>query len=520
MPTGTGKAVVIAGIVEQAMKRWPNLRVQVLAHVQELVEQNQEKMLRMWPVCPAGIYCAGLKRRDVAPVTFASIGSVYQRAEEFGHTNLLLIDEAHMVGGKSTGMYRRYIEDLKRINPNLRVVGLSATIFRMGMGMLTEGDLFTDVCYDITGYEAFNALIDQGFLAPLIARPTDTTFDLSNVSVSNTGEFNATELQAVMDDSEQTRRALNEVEMFGTDRRRWLIFAAGVDHAIHVDTMLRSRGYDTAVLHDKTHPNDRRRIIDEYRRGKLRCVVNNSILTTGFDVPEVDLIACLRPTKSAGLWVQMLGRGTRPCDGKDNCLVLDFGDNTPRLGPINDPVVPRKRGKGKSGGGGSPVIVLCDACGAYNHILRKECMLCNAPLPERPLNLDLTRHAGTMDVLRRTPKTDEEPQVEIFDVTGVTYTRHQKEGRPASLMVEYACGMRFFKEFVPVEWTGNNAHGLAVKWWNARMRAIHGNVEPLPAIPASVDDLVSKAHFLPVPKRISVWYNRKPYPEVLKHEFE
>jgi len=70
-------------------------------------------------------------------------------------------------------------------------------------------------------------------------------------------------------------------------------------------------------------------------------MVNVGVLTTGFDFPEIDLIIMLRPTNSPVLWVQMLGRGTRPADGKENCMVLDFAGNTPRLGPINDPMIPK-----------------------------------------------------------------------------------------------------------------------------------------------------------------------------------
>lgn len=518
MPTGTGKAIVIGGIIERGVQLYPHLRVQVLAHVQELVEQNHEKLLRIWPLAPAGIYSAGLSRRDThAPITFAGIASVYERAEEFGHTNLVLIDEAHMVGTKQSGMYRRYLNDLRTINPGIRFAGLSATIFRQGMGLLTNGDLWSDVCYDITGYQAFNELVDQGFLAPLIARPTEARFDLSNVSTSNTGEYNLHELQQVMDDAAMTKRAINEIEAYGHDRERWLIFAAGVDHAIHVNTMLEERGIPTAVLHDKTHKKDRERIIRDYKAGRLRCVVNNSILTTGFDVPEIDLIGCLRPTKSAGLWVQMLGRGTRPCEGKDNCLVLDFGDNTPRLGPINDPVIPKPKGARKGTSPAVAPITICMLCKSYNHVLRKFCACCGEPLPARELSIVLTPHAGTSPLMRTDDAPKDVPQVEIFDVTRVTYTKHQREGRPASLRVEYTCGYRSFVEYVPLEYKGN-ARGLALKWWKGRMLAMHGDADGRP-LPESVNDILPHAHMLPVPRTIRVWYNRKPKPEVLSHEF-
>jgi DNA repair protein RadD len=109
----------------------------------------------------------------------------------------------------------------------------------------------------------------------------------------------------------------------------------------------------------------------------LRAIVNKDILTTGFDHPPIDLIGMLRPTMSTGLWVQMLGRGTRPYDWtnpqqyipgfefvKHHCLVLDFAGNTRRLGPINDPVIPLPKGKGRAG---DAPVKICGECGGYNH---------------------------------------------------------------------------------------------------------------------------------------------------------
>lgn len=526
---------MIGGLIERARKFYGDVRFEILTHVEELVEQNHKKMTELSPLTPAGIYCAGLNRRDTgAPVTFASIGSVYRKPGMLGVPNAILVDEAHLINPKQSGMYRDYIEAKRSMNRNLRVMGYSATIFRMGLGLLTEGDLFTDIVYDITGYQAFNQLIADGFLMPLVTLPTDTQFDLSGVGIS-AGEYKQGELEhAMMDDEARTYHALAELVQVGLtqNRKSWLIFASGVDHAKQVSEMLEMQfGIVAPVITADTPKEERRATIRAYREGVVRCIVNNNVLTTGFDAPGVDLIGVLRATKSASLWVQMLGRGTRPVwapgfdihdlvqrlesikrGGKENCLVLDYTRNTETLGPVNDPVVPRPKGKRIGPPPPAPVRT-CPTCGAYNHVLAKFCANCKAALPVEARSIEILSRSKH-EVMRK----GEEMQVELFDVDRVSYRRHEKEGRPPSMCVEYYCGWRTFKEWVCLEHQGN-ARNLAKKWWKNRMLAKFGEGVELPETPATVDEVLPFAHLLPMPKRIRVWYNRKPYPEVLSHEF-
>jgi len=132
-----------------------------------------------------------------------------------------------------------------------------------------------------------------------------------------------------------TVSAVDEIVRHGADRRAWLIFCSGVDHAFHVRDAIRGRGFSCEAILGETPPAERDQIIAGYKRGEIRCLTNANVLTTGFNAPGVDLIAMLRPTKSVGLYVQMIGRGTRLSPGKDNCLVLDFAGNVARHGPID-----------------------------------------------------------------------------------------------------------------------------------------------------------------------------------------
>ena len=497
LPTGTGKSIVIADFIEEVYKHYPMQRIMMLTHVKELIEQNFDKLLDMWPTAPAGIYSAGLGRREAySKITFAGIGSVSRKPELFGNQDLIIIDECHLVSPNSNTMYQKFIAKLKELNPHLKVIGLSATAYRLGLGTITDGGLFTDICYDLTNMESFNRLIAEGYLAPLIPKQTKTQLDVDDVHIRG-GEFIQAELQAAVDKEEITNAALQEIISQGHDRKSWLLFATGIEHAEHIATMLNSFGIPTAAVHSKMD-EDREKILRDFKSGKLRAVVNNNVLTTGFDHPEIDLIGMLRPTTSPGLWVQMLGRGTRPCEGKDNCLVLDFAGNTKRLGPINDPILPTKRGKKR--GGQAPVRV-CELCNTINHASVRVCVCCGFEFPRQ---VKIHAFASEDDLL-----VDGLPQIETFKVDRVIYKKHKKLGRPDSINVTYYCGLRLFREWVCLEhpkFAGK--HGR--DWWRS-----HSDLD----VPETTEEALLLVDRLKIPATINVWLNKK-YPEVMSHEFD
>ena len=192
--------------------------------------------------------------------------------------------------------------------------------------MLHEGDnaLFTDIAYEVTVRD----LIDQGYLSPLISKEPKTRLDVSGVATRG-GEFVAQDLAAAVDQEAITRAAVAEVIEYGKDRKSWLVFCAGVEHARHVAEEFRRRGISCDTIFGNTPKQERNRIVAAFKRGEIRALVSMGVLTTGFNAPAVDLIALLRPTKSVGLYVQMVGRGTRLAAGKENCLVLRFRRQCP-----------------------------------------------------------------------------------------------------------------------------------------------------------------------------------------------
>jgi DNA repair protein RadD len=217
------------------------------------------------------------------------------------------------------------------------------------------------------------------------------------------------------------------------------------------------------------------------------------VLTTGFNAPAVDLIALLRPTKSAGLYVQMVGRGTRLAPGKENCLVLDFAGNVRRHGPI-DLVRPRR--PGEAGGGEAPTKV-CPECDSIIALSATECPDCGHVFPAREVKIAPT--AATLPVLS--------PKAQWLPVHGVSYSRHDKLGGLPSLKVTYNCGLRSYSEWVCVEHQGY-ARQKAAEWWRKRA-----------PVPLTVAQAIAEAKRLARPSEISVRPSGR-YVEVSGHRFD
>ena len=383
LPTGAGKSHVVAALCKDALTQWPETRILMLTHVKELIEQNLEKLLLHWPNAPVGVYSASVGRKELGyPITYAGIQSIWRRAEDVGHVDLVVIDEAHLVSHKDTGMYRTFLSGLTQINPRLRVVGLTATPFRLGHGLITDPPAIFSK--PLIKPASLTELIAKGYLAPLWSKATDTTYDVSGVAKRN-GDYVESELQAAVDKDELNRSVVREIIARAGNRRSWLVFCAGVKHAQHIAEELREQGIEAACITGETPKTERERLIGEFKAGKIRALTNANVLTTGFDHPDVDLIAMLRPTESPGLYVQMAGRGLRPKSHTNHCLVLDFAGVVERHGPITA-VEPPEKG---SNGNGRPPVKKCPQCREIVHAKVKECPVCGYDFPpaERTVNL-------------------------------------------------------------------------------------------------------------------------------------
>jgi len=498
MPTGTGKSLVIAELLRRIFHWYPDQRVHAVTHVKTLIEQNSEKLLEQWPSAPLGLHSAGLKRRDtVQPIIFGGIQSMHRYAETFGHVDLLLVDECHLIPSNSETMYGRYIAELTEINPCLKVVGLTATAYRLKGGHLTDGDTFDHVCYDNTQRDAFNRLIDEGFLAPVVPKQPKLQIDDTGLH-TRAGEFIPSEVAERVGD-DVTRYALMETIEEGRDRNAWLVFAVSIEHVEFIVDFLNQMGVSAVGYHSKMKAQESDEALQDFAAGKYRAIVSRDRLTTGVDLPKVDLIAMLRLTRSPGLWVQMLGRGTRPHPSKKDCLVLDFAGNTRRLGPINDPILPSTR-RGKGNGGGQAPVKVCPQCLTYQPASVRICGYCGA---EFPRIMQLSANASTQVLIKR---TDEPPR--MLKVDHMTYKRHHKLGKPDSLQISYFCGLTRIQEYISPDHSGG-ASRRAEHWWRQRTSLDY---------PGTLDKLMQFLSYLPTPVRLLVDFNGK-YPEIRKTEF-
>lgn len=386
LPTGSGKSHVIAALCKDALQSWPNTRILMLTHQKELIEQNAAKLRQHWPGAPLGIYSASVGRRELGePITFAGIQSIVRKMDKIGKVDLVIIDECHLVSHEDEGSYRTLLRSLRDTNENLRVIGLTATPYRLGHGLITDPPaLFHDLIEPVSIEE----LVYKGYLAPLRSKLTTTRLDTSKVHKRG-GEFIERELQQAVDRDEVNEPIVREVIELAGERKSWLFFCAGVKHAERIRDELRRQGIDAECVTGDTPKAERVRILDEFKSGSLRAVTNANVLTTGFDAPNIDLIAMLRPTMSTSLYVQMAGRGMRTKQHTDHCLVLDFAGVVSMHGPITavDPGQRRGDGEGES-------MVPAKACEQCHELCAPACRVCPAcgtPFPE-PRSKELELH--------------------------------------------------------------------------------------------------------------------------------
>ena len=376
LPTGAGKSVVIAAFCQCALRDWPGTRILMVTHQKELIEQDYSKMKDVWPEAYAGIYSAGIGLRQLDNrITFASIQSIYRHASEVGKVNLILIDEAHLINHEDAGMYRSFIADLKKVNPYLKVIGFTATPYRLGHGMLTDQPaIFNKPLIEPV---SIRELQDSGYLCRLTSKNTETHLETDGVKITG-GDFNGKQLLEAVDVPGKNEAVVREVIRRGQDRKSWLFFCSGVSHAEHIRDLLREQGISAECVHGSMPLEEREKILRQFRSGKIRALTNVNVLTTGFDHPGIDLICMMRPTLSPGLYMQMAGRGLRTAEGKENCLVLDFADNVKTHGPITEVVPPRKKGRNR---GPAPCKV-CPNCGEIIPMNYKVCPVCMYEYPK------------------------------------------------------------------------------------------------------------------------------------------
>lgn len=367
LPTGAGKSLVIAGLAKLAKGR-----VLALAHVKELVEQNHAKYTSY--NLAAGIYSAGLEQKDTTQkVIFGSIQSVARATDSFfDNFNLLIVDECHRISMDNDTQYMSVIQKLKDKNPDLRILGLTATPYRLGMGWIYEfnyqGEVksreprfFKQCVFELP----LEYMIRKNYLTqPVKIDIPVTSYDFSELTQSGR-MYTMSEVEELLKKQKRLTPLIikNIIDITESYHRKGvMIFSSTVNHAKEILGYL-PKGQAQIVLGD-TESSERDRIVEEFKEKKFKYLVNVSVLTTGFDAPHVDVIAILRPTESVSLYQQIIGRGLRLNPGKQDCFILDY---TGMSHDIYAPEVGEKKPTEES----VPVIVECPKCSFENHFWGK-----------------------------------------------------------------------------------------------------------------------------------------------------
>ena len=469
IPTAGGKSLCIAQVAKDAVTLWKG-RVMILAHVKELVEQNAGKLRSICPELKVGVYSAGLDSRETdAPVIVAGIQSVYNKIEAFRPFDLVMIDEVHMVPPDGEGRYRTFLEAAKRVNPRVRLIGWTATPYRTQGGLICKPEnLLNEVCYEIGVKE----LINRGYISNITAKAGKHSPDTDGLHI-RAGEFVAEDVEKLMGEDRLVSSACEEIVRLTKDRQACLVFCTSVAHCRKVaSTIKKLSGEECAIVTGDTPADEREETIRRLRgetlkedffteKPPLKYCCNVSVLTTGTDIPRLDTIALLRPTNSPGLLVQMVGRGFRlsPETGKTECLVLDYGKNIERHGPI-DMIKVKEPGKGEGG----PLAKACPQCQTIVNLPVMLCPECGYQWPRK--EPERKAHEGAA---ARVGILSGEVTTEKFPVKHTIYQVWEKRGAPPgspkTVRVTYDVDyLTHYSEWLCPEHTGY-ARRKFEKWW-------------------------------------------------------
>ena len=479
IPTGGGKSAVVSQICKDFVAYGG--KVLVLSHVKELLEQLHEHLAMQLPSNKIGLYSAGLGSRDTSQdVLICGIQSVYKRAHELNKPDIILIDEAHLIPEDGDGMYQTFYKAMEEINPDVRIGGLTATPYRMKTGHICqENTILNKVCYEI----GIKELIKKGYLCNIISKNAVAKVDDSELHILG-GEFKFDEMEALYSVEETIDKSVGEILEYTKDRNKVLIFGSGLDHC----RKLSERIEGSKCVFGETQNRDV--IIDEFKNGDLKYLINNAVLTTGFDARNIDCVAMVRSTMSPGLYSQIVGRGLRTHESKENCLLLDFGNNIQRHGPIDDIYIPERR----IGRGGQAPVKECQNCHSMVHLSVRKCPDCGEEFPvnEKP------KHSSTAS---SKSALSEEAVIEEHEVENTFYEVNEKEkdGKISRTMrVDYEIGWRLFKrEWVCFEHQGY-ARAKAEGWW-----ALHAK-DPKSKIPSDVEEAVKRCENGEVKKVVKI----------------
>jgi len=384
LATGAGKSLIVAELAKFFSTAAPQKRVLCIAPSKELVEQNAEKYELTGN--HASIFCSSAGKKCLrSQVIFASPQSALGAIEKIAHMGVsaIIVDEAHGIANtlkKLIEAVLMYEISGKVVNDKCRIIGMTATPYRMGTGYIyaidATGDqelhhdetkaiepFFSKLLYKITAGE----LVSDGYLSQVKIGESEDGYDTSALKTNNMGKFTAQSIEKTFSGNSKTERIVQGIIEKTEDSMGVMIFASTISHA---EEILGYLPEGSRIVTGKLKKKERINIIESFKARVFKYIVNVDILTTGFDAPHVDVVAVMRATESASLFQQIIGRGLRLHDDKDHCLILDYAENIERHSLQSDIFTPDIKAKKKSEAG-EEITVVCPSCNAISSKKRR-----------------------------------------------------------------------------------------------------------------------------------------------------
>ena len=471
LPTAAGKTIIFSHFIKEILAKDPTARFLVMAHRKELVEQAETKLKTVWPDAPVGVLAAGMKRFEIdSQILIASRDTLAspKRLDAVGSFDYMIIDEAHNVPPSSHTRYKKIITTLSDRNP-MKVMGCTATPYRMGQGYIygnRKDHFFKGLAYSVSIPE----LIRNGFLCRLSAYAVneDAIIDAGAVALKfKNGDFKESELEKIAMVDDTILQVINDWidNAYTKGRTATVFFCVSVLHAEKMTQCLKTYGIEAECVTGETPKDKREDVLKRFNAGSIHAICNVGVLTEGWDAPRADCVALLRPTQSVGLFVQMCGRGMRLHEEKDNCLLLDYGENVARHGCL-DEIQPDQSSPARY----HPKI--CSNCSAINLPSAKKCIECGQEF-EGSKKFEELQTKKEKEVAKRTKAerqavlSDEREKAKprYKPVTDIYATVTKSQNGSEYCQVIFTVKNEFFPKKMPLMFGHPKAHHMAVRKW-------------------------------------------------------
>lgn len=392
-PTGSGKTRIMAAVLDFGIGIKPGFKAAILTGRIDLVTQTERAFREFFQAHQIGIYCGSLDRRETnRAITIVSVQSLKPNQSE--RYDLIIVDEVHRMD-QEEGAYIRFIENCRALNYKMKVLGFTATPIRATGLIYGKDQLFSRICYR----KSIPEMIDLGALVTPILRAGLEEHDTTGLRL-RAGEYMQEDVDALVSDKEKCLAQVKDAISQLTDRQCIVWATANIDHCNMVADTLMSLGERCTTVHSKLKKGPRADNLAAFMAGSIRHMSFVSVLSEGFDYPPIDGVVLMRPMRSPVLYIQTVGRGLRPWEGKPNCLVLDYGQVVRTIGPLNDPSIAKGGGQRERDGQLKLVSEApqreCPQCRTFNHARAKACFHCLFDFPSVVEKLDIKAGSGNI----------------------------------------------------------------------------------------------------------------------------